>query len=115
MVKDDDTHWINSGATILQLIGGCAAVVAVGVTLYLANRSDLLTNEGRITRLEVRSENGSKRNDTQDGEIERLRQIASSNQVLIGQLNARLDGIISQLTLISGRLENTRKEAWGVK
>ena len=117
MVKrnDPDEHWLSAGVNLWQLISAVIGVAAIGLTLYLANKAEVSSNESRITRLEVRSENGTRRNDTQDADIERLRAIASSNQIMIGQLNARLDSIIQQLNYIGSRLENTRKEAWGIK
>ena len=102
---DDDQHWMQSGVNLWQLVIAIVGVLmAGGTTWVIADRS----MEQRLTRLEVSAEYGKQRNDDQDQNIERLRNIAAVNQIALSDIKARIEALSSQLALITASLDGNR-------
>ena len=102
-LKEED-HWLVGGVQWWQLL---LALFGIVVSIAIPVTSGFLNDRDRVRTLEVQHDYGVQRNNRQDSEIEQLRNIASANQIAIGQMNARLDSMVSQLSSINAHLEKS--------
>ena len=102
-LKEED-HWLVGGVQWWQLL---LSLVGIVVSIAIPVTSGFLNDRDRVRTLEVQHDYGVQRNNRQDSEIEQLRNIASANQIAIGQMNARLDSMVSQLSSINAHLEKS--------
>lgn len=95
-VEDKKSTWLTNNVNFAQLLTAVAGVLMIFVMLFLTFKVDITSNEKRLTAIEVSIENGKRRNDEQNMEIDKLRNIAATNQQAIASINAKLDFIIQR-------------------
>jgi len=99
-------RWLYASVSVGQLI---AVVVGLLITVASTIGPAVITNESRVTKLEVAQDFNNKHSSAQDAMIESLRLNVSSTQITMAQIGIKLDILSSQLAQLNAALDGHKR------